>query len=165
MVNRLFPQNCKRNIYFVWPPCCYFYILQTKSNSMEQSLSENLIVNQLVKKCSAFYGNQSLLCLQDSITVTFPKLAEYVRHLHNIFKIHFNIILSSTRRSPKCFHSSGLPTKYMYAFLNSLACYIPRPSHPNVISFQVPNILLSTFFSDTLRLNAALDPSDPLFSR
>jgi hypothetical protein len=45
-------------------------------------------------------------------------------------KINFNIILSSTPRSPKCTSSLGSPpTKTLYALVFSHTRYTPRPSH------------------------------------
>ena len=106
----------------------------------------------------------------------------------NFFKIHFNIILPHRPRSYKCFFSSGLPTKTLYAPLSvPSTCHVLHPYHSSwfdypsniwwgveVMNFLVmyfslllwqlfllgPNILLSTLPSNILSLRSSLNVRD-----
>jgi hypothetical protein len=65
---------------------------------MKQTLLKNPAFVQLVNKFSVFYGN--LTCSQEPATGPYPDPNDSSSHNRTTFKIHFNIILPSTRKTP-----------------------------------------------------------------
>jgi len=115
------------------------------------------------------------------LTLPMPGQLDPVHALTYYFlKIHLNVILPSTPRSPT-WHS-GFPTKTRYTTF-TYTCYMPCPSHspfdhlnnirwalssslcsflysPVTSSLLVPNILLNILFSNTLSICSSLNIND-----
>jgi hypothetical protein len=94
---------------------------------------EKPIFALLIRKFPTFYGNRRYITV---FTGPYHEPDEWTSQPHILFfKIHFNIILSSTSKSPKRFHSFGFSDQN---FLNishfSRTWYMPRPSHPPCIN-------------------------------
>jgi hypothetical protein len=70
------------------------------------------------------------MCSQETAPV---QILSKLNHVHififHIFKIHFNIIFPSMQSLLSAIFPSGAPTKLLYVFLLSYACYMPNLSH------------------------------------
>jgi len=64
------------------------------------------------------------LCSQEPATESYPDSDESSAHHHTLFKICFNIIIPPTPYSSKRSLPDTLPTKSLYAFRLSPACYM-----------------------------------------
>jgi hypothetical protein len=91
---------------------------------------KTLTVTQLLNKFPAFHGTWRLITMFTrschwSLSCPVDTLPPYCP------KIYCNIILSSTSRSTKWPLPFGFSNQNIVCiFLNSLSCYMPRPSHP-----------------------------------
>jgi len=105
------------------------------TNSMKQSPWE--AVTQLLKKFPAFYGTQRLITMfmrTHHWTVSFLSWMNPVDILTScMFKIHFNIILICTHRSPQMF-SSFQVFKLKFCVHFSYVCAM-CPDHPIFLDF------------------------------
>jgi hypothetical protein len=98
-----------------------------------RGLLEKLTVSQLVKKFPAFYGTRRFITLFTTarhLSLSWASSIQSMPPPH--FKIHCNIILSSTPGCP-----SDPPTEILYAPpFSPHACYMPRPSHSSRFDYQ-----------------------------
>jgi hypothetical protein len=165
-----------------WNVVCYWL----KLVQWGRILLEKLIVAQLVKKLSDFYGNCDLITIFIRSPSLVPVLIQInLVHTLTIYysKIPFNIILPSTLLSPK----GSLPSRFAdYSFILISYLYhvwymhrISQPwfGHPNnfwwrvqIMTFLIssflqssvislpsgPNILHTTLFSNTLKVCSSL---------
>jgi hypothetical protein len=93
--------------------------------------TEKLIVTQQDKICPDFYVTRMYSRVHKS-----PPLFALLNHMHPLHtfwlhlpKICYNITFPSMPRSSEWFFPSGFPTKILYEFLVSHACYVPLSSH------------------------------------
>jgi hypothetical protein len=95
---------------------------------MGQSLLEKLTGSQLVKKFPAFYG---ILRFITASTCLYPAPAQSSPYpTSHLLKIHINIILPSTPRSPQWSLSLRFPHQNpVHASSISNPSYMPRSSH------------------------------------
>jgi len=78
------------------------------------------VVPQLVKKFAACCENRRFIAVFTVIrTCPHPDSAEYNTHRPILFKLHFNIILSSKPRSSKWFFPSGFLYVYLWGSIRA----------------------------------------------
>jgi hypothetical protein len=93
-----------------------------------RNILEKLIVVQLLKTSPKLYGTQRYITLFASQPVGPILSNTNPDHILTLFKMTFNIMITSTSWSPRCLYTSDIPTKNLYKFLISHGFYMSRPS-------------------------------------
>ena len=116
------------NTIFVYKLCWPCFL-----NPCSRVILEQLTGSQLVKKFSAFYGDQRFITVITSACNLSLSWARPIQSMPSSYflKIHFNIICSSTLAFSKWLLSlmSPPPKKTVHAFHLPNKCYMPRPFH------------------------------------
>jgi len=109
------------------------YLLTYSLTECNRVLLEKLTGLQPVRKFPAFHGTRrfitALTCFRH-LSLSWARSIQSIPPTSHFLKIHFNIILQSTPRSPRWSQSLRFPHQNpVYASPLPHTCHMPRPSH------------------------------------